>query len=70
MLRVKNLSFGYSDTYVLQNISFTVNNGEYKAIIGESGSGKSTLIKLIFGEYDVEQGADFLEGHRNFRSKI
>lgn len=59
MLRVKNLSFGYSDTYVLQNISFTVNNGEYKAIIGESGSGKSTLIKLIFGEYDVEQGQIF-----------
>lgn len=59
MLRVKNLSFGYSDTYVLQNISFTVNNGEYKAIIGESGSGKSTLIKLIFGEYDVEQGQVF-----------
>lgn len=59
MLRVKNLSFRYSDTYVLQNISFTVNNGEYKAIIGESGSGKSTLIKLIFGEYDVEQGQIF-----------
>ncbi|MDY2586181.1 ABC transporter ATP-binding protein [Winogradskyella aquimaris] len=59
MLRVKNLSFGYTNTNVLQNISFTVNAGEYKAIIGESGSGKSTLIKLIFGEYDVEQGQIF-----------
>ncbi|GAB4153536.1 MAG: ABC transporter ATP-binding protein [Winogradskyella sp.] len=59
MLRVKNLSFGYTNTSVLQNISFTVNAGEYKAIIGESGSGKSTLIKLIFGEYDLKQGQIF-----------
>lgn len=59
MLQVKNLSFGYTKDQILKDISFTVNSGENLAIIGESGSGKSTLLKLIFGEYDLEQGQIF-----------
>ena len=59
MLQVKKLSFGYSKEPVLKDINFTVNSGENLAIIGESGSGKSTLLKLIFGEYDLEQGQIF-----------
>jgi len=59
MLQVKKLSFGYSKDPVLKDINFTVNSGENLAIIGESGSGKSTLLKLIFGEYDLEQGQIF-----------
>ncbi len=56
MLQIKNLSFGYSKTEVLSRLNFTVDIGENLAIIGESGSGKSTLLKLIYGEYDLEQG--------------
>ncbi len=59
MLQVKKLSFSYSKDPVLKDINFTVNSGENLAIIGESGSGKSTLLKLIFGEYDLEQGQIF-----------
>ncbi len=59
MLQIKNLSFGYTNTDVLSHLDFTVGIGENLAIIGESGSGKSTLLKLIFGEYDLEQGEIF-----------
>ncbi|MBC3845821.1 ABC transporter ATP-binding protein [Winogradskyella echinorum] len=59
MLQVKNVSFGYSKTVVLKAIDFKVEAGENVAIIGESGSGKSTLLKLIYGEYDLEEGQVF-----------
>lgn len=59
MLLIKNLSFGYQKNTVLSNISFNVKKGEHVSIIGESGSGKSTLLKLIYGEYDLDEGQIF-----------
>jgi len=56
MLVVKNISFGYNKTRVVDNISFKAKKGQVVAIIGESGSGKSTILKLIFGEKDLEEG--------------
>ena len=56
MLQVKNLSFKYTQTPVLDNISFNIEVGEHLSIIGESGSGKSTLLKLLYGEYDLNKG--------------
>ncbi|MCP4483277.1 MAG: ABC transporter ATP-binding protein [Flavobacteriaceae bacterium] len=57
-LEFKNLSFTYSDTNInaLRNISFTVNQGETVAILGNTGSGKSTILELIGRLYDVESG--------------
>jgi ATP-binding cassette subfamily B protein len=56
---VDNLSFKYpfSNKIVLKNISFSVNQGEKIAIVGENGSGKSTLVKLLLRFYDYSQGA-------------
>ncbi len=56
MLQVKNISFSYKKDKILDNISFSVNQGEHISIIGESGSGKSTLLKLLYGEYDLNEG--------------
>ena len=56
MLHVNNVSFGYSKTKVLKSIDFKVETGNNLAIIGKSGSGKSTLLKLIYGEFDLEEG--------------
>ena len=65
MLSVKNITFNYdknrTSAPVLKDIEFTVARGEHVSIIGESGSGKSTLIKLIYGEYDLDDGQIFWE---------
>ena len=57
MLSVKSVDFGYNNSKTLSDISFTVQVGEYLAVVGESGSGKSTLLKLIYGEFDVNNGS-------------
>ena len=46
-LEVKNLKVGYEKDIVGENISFTVNPGDYLCIVGENGSGKSTLMKTL-----------------------
>lgn len=64
MLRVENISFSYLEEPTLKDISFSVNTGEHLAVIGESGSGKSTLLKLLYGEYDLNEGAIFWNGNQ------
>ncbi|WP_366186992.1 ABC transporter ATP-binding protein [Flavobacterium ovatum] len=59
MLQVQNISFAYINKPVLKNINFTINKGRNIAVIGESGCGKSTLLKLIYGLFDLDQGAIF-----------
>lgn len=59
MLKVNNISFQYDNKNVLNEISFTIGEGNIFAIIGESGCGKSTLLKLIYGLYDIEIGQIF-----------
>lgn len=48
-LLVENLSIGYENNPVLTNLSFSVEKGDYLAIVGENGAGKSTLIKTLLG---------------------
>ena len=57
MLEIKNISFTYIESPVVKNISFTIDKGQNIAVIGESGCGKSTLLKLIYGLYDLDEGA-------------
>ncbi|MFV8440650.1 ABC transporter ATP-binding protein [Flavobacterium sp. LB2P44] len=56
MLEIKDISFTYIDSPVIENVSFTIAKGQNTAIIGESGCGKSTLLKLIYGLYDLDNG--------------
>ncbi|WP_299526093.1 ABC transporter ATP-binding protein [uncultured Lutibacter sp.] len=57
MLKVENISFGYTSKEVLKNISFTANKGNYIAVVGESGCGKSTLLEIIYGLLHIEKGS-------------
>lgn len=50
MIEVSNLSFGYSNIAIFSQANFTINKGDFVAIIGANGSGKSTLLKLVLGE--------------------
>ena len=49
LLEIKDLSFTYPEatTNALENISFSVNEGEFCILCGESGCGKTTLLKLL-----------------------
>lgn len=47
VLQVSDLSIGYDNRPIADNISFTVEEGQYVCIIGENGAGKSTLLKCL-----------------------
>lgn len=57
-----NVTFGYEkDKPVLQDVSFTVNKGEFVVIGGESGAGKSTAIKLMLGIMEHQSGRAYVK---------
>lgn len=61
ILRVQNVHKSYNGVEVLKGISFTMNKGETKVIIGPSGTGKSTLLMCINRLVEVDSGKIFLE---------
>lgn len=56
MIQVRNLTGGYLDKAVIQEMSFSVGRGEFFGIIGPNGSGKSTLVKLMSQVLPVQSG--------------
>jgi len=66
ILRVENLckTYGSGENQVraLDNVSFSVNKGEFVAIIGPSGSGKSTLLHILGGVDKPTSGKVFMDG--------
>ncbi len=52
----------YGDAIALQDVSFTVKDGEFITFVGHSGAGKSTLFKLILGEEDLYGGTVCRDG--------
>jgi iron complex transport system ATP-binding protein len=68
----KNLSYAYDGATVLNNLSFTVNSGEFFIVIGPNGSGKTTLMKMIAGLIKIQDGTIEIKGRpvKKYKRKI
>lgn len=55
--------FAFEDEETLRDIHFSLEKGQTLGLVGQTGSGKTALIKLLLREYDVDQGAIYLNGH-------
>ena len=66
LLELKNISYAYhsmsGETPALSDINFTIEEGEFVAVVGPSGCGKSTILNLISGLVKPESGSIFVKG--------
>ncbi|ALX48562.1 adenosylcobinamide amidohydrolase [Lentibacillus amyloliquefaciens] len=66
MLNLEQVSGGYGGEPVIQDISFSISQGEFFGILGPNGSGKTTLLKMISGLIPNSSGSIQLN-HTNIR---
>ncbi len=59
IVQVKNLSYSYPQSSVsaLKDISFSIDEGDYIAVVGANGSGKSTLARILAGFFQADSGS-------------
>ena len=62
MISVTGISKSFGDKKVLDDVSFTVNDGEIFGLLGPSGAGKTTLIRVLTGQLKFEEGAALING--------
>ena len=62
MIEIKNVTKSYGNKVAIQNISFTINDGDLFAFIGHNGAGKTTLIKAMVGIHDFDEGDILIDG--------
>ena len=65
VLELHNIYKIFPGVKALQDVDFTLREGEIHALMGENGAGKSTLIKVITGVYEKEEGKIFLKGNES-----
>lgn len=68
MIEIKNVTKKYGNKKAVDNVSFTVNDGDIFAFIGHNGAGKTTLIKSIVGIHDFDEG-DILIDEMSIKEK-
>ena len=73
MLSVKHITKYYGDNKAVDDLSFTVKNGEIFGLLGENGAGKTTTFRIIMGLIDATDGEVLLDGEKinyNLTDKI
>lgn len=59
---MKDVAFAYGDRPILNDINFSIPQGNFAAVMGGSGSGKTTLMRLITGQIRPQSGQVLIEG--------
>lgn len=59
---LRDISKGFPGVQALQNVSFAVEPGQVRALLGENGAGKSTLLKILSGIYRADTGEVIVNG--------
>lgn len=65
ILNASELSLHFGATTILENISFSINEGDKLGIVGVNGAGKTSLFKIITGEYTPDTGSVFISKDKN-----
>ena len=64
MLKVENIIKKYGENVAVNNLSFTVDDGEIFGLLGENGAGKTTTFRIIMGLIDANEGKVTLDGKK------
>ena len=70
MIEVKNLVKRFGDLYAVDDVSFTINDGEIVGFLGPNGAGKSTTMNMITGYLSSTSGTAVIDGHDIFEDSI
>ncbi|QTN27678.1 ABC transporter ATP-binding protein [Rhodoferax sp. AJA081-3] len=62
LVELRNLSFGYGERVILNDVSLTVPRGKVTALMGASGGGKTTILRLIGGQNRAQKGQMLFDG--------
>ncbi len=62
LVELRNVTFGYSDRVILDNVNLSVPRGKVTALMGASGGGKTTVLRLIGGQNLAQQGEVLFDG--------
>ena len=62
LVELKNLTFGYGERVILDNVSMTIPRGKVTALMGASGGGKTTILRLIGGQNRAQLGQLLFDG--------
>jgi len=61
-IEFQNVTMAYDERVILDDVSFVVNPGETKIVMGGSGTGKSTILKLVLGLIKPQEGRILVDG--------
>jgi ABC-type multidrug transport system fused ATPase/permease subunit len=64
-VELNNVSFGYNESNVIDNLSISIEDNKLTILVGESGCGKSTLMKLLLGLYSIKGGNITFRGNED-----
>jgi len=62
LVELRNLTFGYGDRVILDDVSLRIPRGKVTALMGASGGGKTTILRLIGGQNRAQSGEMLFDG--------